>query len=641
MYAVNGRVLEVDLGSGRLGDSPVPEGLWRDYLGGSGLGSYLLYGAADPALPPLAAESPIFVIAGLLTGTPALTSCKVSLCFRSPLTGIWGESTVGGFWGAQLKAAGYDGIVLRGRAAEPVYLWIRDGAAEIRPAKDLWGKQTYETSDAVRERTDPKAQVACIGPAGENLVEIASVMFGGHDCRAAGRCGVGAVWGSKNLKAIAVRGTGRPAVARPGALAESQKGVLGSIREFARALGEFGTAGGIPGVEVSGDLPIKNWTMGSWTEGAAKISGQAQAKTILLDHYACWACPIHCGKIVRLDAGPYAGATAHGPEYETCAGFGSMLLVDDVNYVAAANDLCNRLGLDTISTSSVIAMAMEVRERGICIPSDGGSGGGSGGGLAGGPAGEGREPDLRWGNGEAMLEAIYLIASRQGIGEALCHGSRALARRLGGLAAEYAVECKGLEVAYHDPRAFTGMAGNYATANRGGCHLEALSYFVESGGVPGSVVGFTGQVEPHSAENKGWLAAHMQDLMEVFNGLGLCKFLLRGRVSVENITDWCNAVTGWDLSVDDLLRLGEKIHNLKRMYNVRLGISRKDDTLPPRLLVHDRKTGRAAGSLPHLGRILSDYYRHRGWNEEGIPTKETLDRLGLGWLQESDVVWRE
>ena len=616
MYGINGRLLAVDLATAQISTREVPETTWREYLGGSGLGAKLLYSEFDWRADPLSPQNPLILITGLLTGTPVLASCKVSVCAKSPLTGIWGESTVGGFWGQQLKAAGYDGIILQGKAPEPVYLWVCDGKAELRPAKGIWGKQTYDTAELIKRETDEKAEVACIGPAGENLVEIASIMFGGHDSRAAGRCGMGAVMGSKNVKAIAVRGHSRPPIAKPDALTERNRAAADLLKEFAKALTDFGTAGGVPGVEANGDLPIKNWTLGSWTEKAARISGQAQAKEILVEHYACWACPIRCGKIVTLKTGPYMDTVAHGPEYETCAGFGSMLLIDDMHYIAAANDLCNRLGLDTISTSSVIAMAMELAEWGMPLQGS-------------------EEIGLSWGNGESVLKVLPMIAQREKIGEALCHGTRKLAESLGGVAREFSVECKGLEVAYHDPRAFTSMAANYATANRGGCHLEGLTYFLEGGTFPAGLIGFDpARIQPHGTELKGAIAAKMQDFMDVFNALGLCKFLMRGRIGPEFLTDWTNCVTGWELTPDELLKLGEKLHNLKRMYNVRLGISRKDDTLPPRLLTHDRKTGRAAGSLPHLGRILADYYEVRGWTPEGIPTPARLEGLGLEWLVE-------
>ncbi len=605
---MNMLIADVDLATRSTRKVYIDESLLRAYFAGSGLAAYYLCAEEH------AAEEPVFFIVGLLTGTAVPAACKMSVCAKSPLTGVWSESTVGGYFPQQLKTAGFDGLVLRGKSEEPVYIWLSAGEVEIRSAAHLWTKNTYETADILRGELGNRVQVGCIGPAGEHEVPMASIMFGGHDSRAAGRCGMGALLGSKKVKAIAARGEGRVQVASAERLAQSVKQNAKSIREYAIGLHDFGTAGGVEAVEANGDLPIKNWTLGSWEEGARKIGGRAQAEEILVGHYACWACPIRCGKDVQLRVGPHAGERSHGPEYETCAGFGPMVLNEDMHYLAAANDLCNRLGLDTISTSSVIAMAMELTEHGIEIPGQEG-------------------PQITWGDGPGILGTIRKIAYLEDEGECLAQGARRLGEMLGGVAPEFAVHTKGLEVAYHDPRAFTAMAVNYATANRGGCHLEALTYFVESGGVPAELVGVDAQISPHGTESKSLLAKQMQDLMNSMNALGLCKFLLRGRVSVDLMAEWTRYVTGWDIATEQIYAVGERLHTLKRMYNVRLGMSRKDDMLPPRLLCHDRRTGRAKGVLPHLGHMLAEYYDLRGWTSEGIPKSDTLAKLDLGWLR--------
>lgn len=604
------RFLKVDLTTGTIETETIPAEEVRAFYGGSALAFKYIADKADLGVDPLDPANPLLFVNGMLTGMAVPAACKVSVCAKSPLTGLWSESTAGGFWGAKLKAAGWSGIMITGRSESPVYLWIDHRKVEIRQAGELWGLDTYATSDAVRAATDGRAEVACIGPAGELQVRLAGVMFGGHDARAAGRTGLGAVMGSKRLKAIAVLGTEHPAVADREALHGAVAEALPAIREGTRLFHDFGTAGGVQAVEASGDLPIKNWRLGSWTEGAARICGQAMAETIVSGHYACHACPIRCGKLVRVEKGPHAGTVAHGPEYETCAGFGSMVLNDDRDFLAAANDLCNRYGLDTISVGSAVAFAMEAYERGILTAADNG-------GLP-----------LEWGSGPAILGLIEDIARRRGIGELLGQGVRRAAEWLGKGAREFAVEVKGLEVAFHDPRAFHSLGVNYATGGRGGCHLEGLTHFVEGGAFPADLLGLPAPVR-HSHQGQAAVAVRMQDLMAAFNALGLCKFLGRGKVGPQILARWTGAAVGWELTVEDLMTAGERSFNLRRLVNLPLGIGREADRLPGRLLSHDRGTGGAAGSLPNLGLMLAEYYAIRGWSEEGYPRRQTLTRLGL------------
>ncbi|HHX87494.1 MAG TPA: aldehyde ferredoxin oxidoreductase, partial [Firmicutes bacterium] len=351
-----------------------------------------------------------------------------------------------------------------------------------------------------------------------------------------------------------------------------------------------------------------------WGEGAAKVSGQAMAETLRVKHVTCFGCPIRCGKDMKVLAGPYQDTVAHGPEYETVAGFGALCLNDDPNYIVAAHDLCNRLGMDVISTASAVAFAMELYEHGLLKGVDTG-------GL-----------DLNWGNGEAILGLIKQIARKDKLGAYLAEGVKRAACHFAPLAQEFVVESKGLEFPFHDPRAFTSMAIVYATGNRGACHLEGLTYFNENLSFPATLIGLSGEYDPHSSEGKPLLAKTMQDYLIIFNALGLCKFLIRGHVTPQEIAVWVSKVTGWEIDDQELLNTGERLFNLKRSINVKLGISRKDDTLPPRLLVHDRLEGAAAGSLPHLGKMLSEYYSLRGWTVEGIPRPQTLQRLKLGWI---------
>jgi aldehyde:ferredoxin oxidoreductase len=606
-----GKLLRVDLSSGAQRIERIDGADVRRYLLGSGLAAKIFYEEMDPSLDPLDPASPLLAFGGVLTGTFSPTGCRSSWCGRSPLTGIWNEANMGGHWGAELRFAGFDGLIVTGRASEPVYLWIHDGQVEIRPAAHLWGLDHFETFEMLRAETDPKAQLACIGPAGENLVRLASIMQGGQEhARAAGRGGMGALLGSKNLKAIVLRGKDRPRYPDLKAFRTFVKEINGFIQENSVGLSQFGTAGGVPATELTGDLPLKNWTLGSWEEQAECISGQRIAETIFERHTHCFACPIGCGKNVRIEEGPFAGVYGHGPEYETLAGFGGNCQCDDLNAISRMNDLCNRYGLDTISTSAVLAFAMEAYEKGLISQEETG-------GL-----------DLSWGNAEAMIEAIHTIAHREGIGVLLSDGVRAAAARLGPEAESFAIHVKGLELPYHDPRAFVSMAANYATAVRGACHLEALSYWLGYG------VRWQGWYDPeefdkHDSAGKGQMTVDFQNYMAVYNGLGICKFIIKGKVGPQHTADLVNAALGWGWTADDPLEIGERLFNLKRLINLRLGVTRTDDTLPQRLLTEPRPSGSAAGVLPDLDAMLEEYYRVRGWTPKGRPSPERLAALGL------------
>ena len=607
------RLLKVDLTRREVSEFEPPEEYVSDFFGGSGL-AFRLVADGDLDVDPLGPENPLYMMSGLLTGTAVPTACKGSLVARSPQSGLWTESTVGGFWPKALRWAGYGGLVITGRAENPTYLYLDDGELEFGDAGELWGEDTFETTARLAGELGDDVEVACIGPAGENGVRFASVMIGGKDARAAGRTGMGAVMGSKNLKAIAVRGSNRPIPADAEAMSALNRETIPVIKERAEALGQFGTPGSMQAVEFSGDLPIKNWYQGNWEEGARAISGQRMAAEMLEEHYACFACPIRCGKELRVTRGEFAGTVSHGPEYETCAAFGSMVLNDDLEVLIEANDLANRLGLDTISTGAAIAFAMECSEKGII------------------------EEDLPWGSPDALLGLIGDIAHRRGLGDTLSAGTLAAAAKLGPLAEEYVMQTKGLEVAYHDPRAFTSMAVSYATSARGACHLEGLTYYVEGGAFPGSKLGLEDEWDRASSDDKALLAMRMQDYLGTLNALGICKFILRGHVGPREMAGWVAAYRGEEFDHDDIMATGERIFNLKRLINARLGVSRKDDTLSPRLLAHPRPTGGAKGVLPHLGKMLNEYYEARGWTEEGIPGETTLDRLGLMEVLGGDAV---
>jgi|YNPNPStandDraft_1061719.scaffolds.fasta_scaffold14424_2 aldehyde:ferredoxin oxidoreductase len=607
-----GRYLWVDLSTGQVRQEQTPAEAVERWLLGSGLAAYLYYNGltrGSPLLPALSAAaspldpaSPLLVFNGLLTGTFAPGASRASWCGRSPLTGIWNESNFGGRWGAHLRFAGFDGLIITGRAAAPVYLWLHDGQAEIRDASAVWGLGTFATCERLRRETHAEAEVACIGPAGENRVPLAGVMTGGQARnRAAGRGGMGALLGSKNLKAIVVRGTGRGAIAVPAEMRAVTRRANALIRRRSEGMMLTGTAGGIPGAERFGGLPLKNWQEGSWPDGARAISGQTIRETLRVRDTFCHACPVGCGKEVEVTTGPYAGTWGEGPEYETLCGFGGNLLIDDLPALAALNVRCNDLGLDTISTSGVIAFAAEAVERGV-IPAA----------QAGG---------LTWGDAAPVLALVEQIARREGLGDLLADGVRAAAARLGPAAEPFALHVKGLEPAYHDPRAFTDMGLNYATANRGACHLESGTYWRGYGiEWPGWQEGPHDRLASNEATVRTVVA--FQDFMALFNPLGLCKFMVKGGLDPALTAELLDAAMGWDWSVEGLLQAGRRLFNLKRRINLLLGVTAADDTLPQRFLREPRPTGGAAGNLPDLERMLPLYYRLRGWDEQGRPVEE-------------------
>lgn len=619
MSVYAGKFLRVDLSTAAWSEEPISEDQVQKWLLGSGFAAKLLYDEMNPELDPLDPANPLLVFNGVLAGTFAPTGCRSSWCGRSPLTGIWNEANLGNYWGAELRFAGYDGLVITGRSEEPVYLWINslEGEAnrptiELRDASHLWGKTYFETADALLPETDSRAQVAGIGPAGENLVKFAGVMSGPSDhVRAAARGGMGALMGSKGLKAIVVRGKQRPQYPDQKAFRDEVKAQNALIKEASVGMSNFGTSGGVVGTEKFGDMPMRNWTLGSW-DNVDNVSGQTIYDKYLVKHTFCHACPIGCGKEVEVPEGEYRTPRGEGVEYETIAGFAGMARNANAESVILANSLCNRFGLDTISTSSAIAFAMEAYEREIIGPEDTGG------------------VELRFGDPDGMLAMIEKIAYRRDIGDTLAEGVREAAQRIGNGADEFAVHVKGLEIAYHDPRAFVSMAVNYATANRGGCHLEALCYW-NGYGVHHPDLGYS-ETLPHHESNaeQAKLAYDYQNYLSVFNPLGLCKFIAKGLVGPERISKIVNSALGWNWAPEDVLTVGDRLFQLKRLVNLRLGVTAADDTLPKRLLTEPRPSGDAEGVLPDLEVMLPVYYQLRDWDENGVPCQARLERLGLG-----------
>ena len=592
-----GRWLHVDLSTKQVRSHPLDGRDAERFIGGSGLAARFLAEQVAAGPDPLGPANPLLFATGPLAGTPAPTSDRFTVAARSPLTTLWGEADCGGRWASALKGAGFDAVLVTGQAEKPVYLHIENGEAEIRDAAALWGLDTYEL--------DLGGPTVCIGPAGERGVLFASIMHDGRGGRAAGRTGLGAVMGAKRLKAIVAQGSQRPAVAHPEALRAAIRACIGDVVEGLKLYSQHGTSSGVQNYERLGNLPIQNWRQGAWPEGAAKITGATMTATILTGRYACAGCPIGCGREVAVTEGPHAGVRGAGPEYESVTSLGSMCLIDDLPAVAHMNEVCNRLGMDTISAGTVVAFAMEARERGIWPE---------------GPA---------WGDGEAAVRLLEQIGRREGeVPTLLGEGTRRAAAAWGGLAREFAIHVKGLELPMHDPRVYVSAAIGYATSTRGADHLQAFSHFYERLGRAPSL-GIPEPLPREAAEGKGAMVATLQNLMALFDSLKLCKFLLIGGLQPPQLVEWANAVTGCERDLDGWMRTGERICNLRRAINARLGASRADDTLPMRLLTHRRGEGGAPTNLPPFGPMLADYYAARRWTEFGLPTPELLRELDL------------
>ncbi len=610
MLGYHGKMLWVDLTNREVRVRDLDDAVLEKYIGGVGLGAKTLYEETTAETDPLGPDNLLVAFTGPFTDTRVPSSSRHHIMARSPMTGILGESNVGGSWGVYFKRTGFDGIAVTGRADCPVYLWINDNGVEIRDAAPIWGQDTFESARWLRSQTDPKAAVAAIGPAGEKLVRFASITHIGTIARSAGRTGMGAVMGSKNLKAIVVLGTRHTEIANADALREDVNSLLPHIRKVTEAFGKFGTSGGVDNYERIGNFPIRNWRGSRW-EGAARISGATMHETVLAGRTACLMCPIACGRHVRITDGPWGPLDGEGPEYETIGTFGGECLLEDLGAICKANDLCNRYGMDTMSTGSTIAFAMECYEKGILSREDTD-------GL-----------DLTWGNAESIIELVHKIARREGIGELMGEGSRRMAELLGKNAIEYAVTVKGLEPSAHDPRRFWSQALSYATAARGACHNASWGHAYELA-LSMPEIGIPKPFESYRAEEIAPFVISLQDYQCLNDALLICRFTQVGKaVTATNLVSWLGMITGRDSGIEEYMQCGERIFNLKRLFNTRLGISRKDDCLPPRFLTLNRNHPTLTNKLPPLGQMLGDYYQVRKWTEEGFPTSEKLGELGL------------
>ncbi|MCX7754784.1 MAG: aldehyde ferredoxin oxidoreductase family protein [Anaerolineales bacterium] len=596
-------ILKINLSTGQIQSFSIPAAWERDFAGGASLAARLLYDSLTRELDPLAPEAPLLILNGPLSGTAGPTVGRFVVCGKSPATRLWGESNCGGFFGPELRMAGWDGIWLTGRAEQPVYLLIRDSHIELREAAELWGKDTYEVQTAIQQETRINGlRTLGIGVAGERGLPYALLLC--DHGRVAGRTGLGAVMGSKNLKAIAVKGSGKVPVFDPAAYAPRRSAANLALKAdpMTAVLNSLGTAGAADYFNYLGEQPKKYFSAGT-LEGADAISGASVAESILVGKSACHACVIACGRVVRLED----GQKRKGPEYETLVGFGPNLGITDPKTVTRLGEWCDRYGVDSISMSGVIGLAFRLYELGILDRQ-------KTNGL-----------ELTWGNAAAAEECIHLAVRRQGFGQFLAMGAKRLAEHFG--APDEAVHVNGLEVAYHDPRGASGMALVYATSPRGACHNQSDYFLADIGQVEASI-GLT-FYDRHAGAEKAANVARHQDFRTMNNALVLCLF---ANVPPETMVELMNAACGYDWTTDDFLRCGERGWNLKRLLNLKLGLTRANDTLPAPLL-RPYADGGSAGYVIPFDEMISAYYQARGWDpHSGAPTPQKLAELGLATL---------
>jgi len=611
VYGYHGKILRVDLSSGTISGEEVHQSKYKKYLGGAGLATRYLWDEVPGEADPLGPENRLIFMTGSLTGVIAPSTGRYSVVAKSPQTGIWGQANSGGRWGVDFKKCGYDGIIFEGVSSEPVYLAINDSKMTLEKAEHLWGKNVTETIDVIKKELGKSYNVACIGPAGENLVKYAAIMndYG----RAAGRCGLGAVMGSKNLKAIAVSGGKEIRIKNPEEFKTHSKKQYELIDEamFKMAMQSFGTSVVLDLVSVRGGFPTRNWQTGIFEE-SEEINGPAISDKVLTKNITCFACPIECGRGTEIRAGKYAGHKGEGPEYETVGTFGGMCEVSDLEAVTMAGYLCNDYGLDTISAGSTIAFAMECYEKGIIGDSD-----------TGGRA-------INFGDPDIIVELVHLIARREGIGDLLAEGTKIMSEKLGRGSEDFAMHVKGLELPAYDSRAVQMTGLTYATANRGGDHITAFVQGPTFSDVPFLIVEESEIKDPFVADPaEVKVAVDLEDMLTTFDCVGACKFM----GLCLNADDWVklvNLVTGWDLSTADYKKAGERVYNLARAFSNSAGLTAKEDTLPKRLLEEPLPEGPAEGHVNELPILLESYYQLRGWDPlTGKPTTEKLRELGL------------
>ncbi len=612
MFGSHGEILRIDLSRSHISREAVPQNLFDKYLAGAGMATHYLYHEVPKGADPLGPQNKLIAMTGALTGTVAPSTGRFNWVFKSPLTDLWAQSNSAGFWGVEFKKTGLDGIIFEGISPQPVYLVIDQDKVELRSAAHLWGKSVSETTEMLKQELGQGFGVVCIGVAGENLVRYAAIMNDLH--RAAGRCGGGAVMGSKRLKAIAVRGKKAVKMADAPAFSQTAKKQFELINQsmVKVAMESFGTNVVIDMVQAKGGFPTRNWQTGVFPN-LDEINAQALSEKVLVQPKGCFACPLKCARVSIIRRGQFKGQKGEGPEYESVGTFGGQCQVDDLEAITMAHYLSNEYGLDTISAGACIAFAMECFEKGILTKADTG-------GL-----------DVSFGNAAVVIELVHKIAKREGFGDFLAEGSRRMARKLGRGSERFAMHVKGLELPAYDSRAvqITGLA--YAVANRGGDHITAYIQGPTFLDIPFLVIPDSKINDPLVADpSEVHVLVDLENVLTALDTLGACKFMGMCVASEE----WVKLVEhclGRPFGYEDLMRLGEMAYNIARIYNVREGVTRADDTLPARLLEEPLPEGPAQGKVnENLDAMLDKYYELRGWDRAtGKPTPQKLTELGL------------
>ena len=614
-----GQQLRVNLDQWEAYAEPISAEISRDYLGGIGYATRLLYDELGENVDPLSPENIMILATGPLSLSQVPGGGSLMLCFKSPLTNIWGKSRVGGDSGPDLKKAGFDYVIIKGKSPEPVYLVIQDEKWEFREASHLLGMTVSEKSATIRKEIgDDRFSVLCIGPAGEKIVKIAAVM---SDDRAAGRCGGGAVWGSKNLIGIAVKGSNKIKAADTERFKVFLKESHDEIKKNPMFMGlkSGGTIGDIPSNDDGGDWPSKNWLSNSWGKGP-ELYDHYEAKNFIKGFGCYRGCTMACARRVHVADGDYQTPEHGGAEYESISCFTAYVMNEDMDVAVHSTYLCNEYGLDTISTGAMIAFAMECFEKGLFKQEE----------IQG--------LDLSWGNAAILPEMVKKIAFREGIGNILAEGVRNAAETIGQGAEEFAIHVKGLEGPAHDPRSGKALAVTYATGNRGMCHIQPveamawdrgkLDWGLHKYGVPDP-----NDVERWDEKGKGGVVALLQDGLSLPDILGTCKFYMYGGITVDHWSEMITALTGWEIDGQELLKISERVINLQRLFNVREGITAKDDQLPERVKAipsFGKYNTEADCGIQDLDSMLKDYYQTRGWDPlTGAPLPEKLKKLRL------------
>jgi aldehyde:ferredoxin oxidoreductase len=607
------KLLRVDLSRGTHAVEPLADADLKRFIGGAGLGAEILRRELPPKVDAFEARNRLIFATGPFQGPAVPGGAKFSMVAISPLSGTFADTAAGAGWGIGLKEAGYDALLVEGAAEHPVYLQIVDDAVTIRDARDLIGRDTVDTVDAVHAETgDRRLSVACVGPAGERKVAIACVAVDKHSF--GGRCGLGSVMGSKNLKAVAVRGTRQVPVADPGRTQALIKRFQGEAHQavLRNHFRENGTPGLCETAEGLGDMPIKYWDGDVWPAGAKRLGAPNYTQVLQAKPLPCQYCPTGCHRRIKvIDPTEYALA-GPGPEYETLGMMGTNTLIDDPKAVAKANDIANRLGIDTISAGAMVGFAMQCWERGWVTAGDTGG------------------VELTWGNPKALIDLVDQIGRREGFGALFAEGTVGAARQIHPDAVETVVHNKGLDYPAHDPRACISLAPTYVTGTRGACHFRGPCEDVEMGGFFLPEAGIRqGTVRFFERANQSHVAVKCQDLGALTCSLVICMFMIDGsEFSLTSQAEMFNAITGWDWNVDKLLEAGERAFTVQRLLNLRDGYGAATDVLPKKMRLVAKEGFRAGKSIP-FEELMQDYYAMRGWDASGAPTPATLARLGV------------